>query len=116
MKKLRVFMVLGLLLYGVLQIAMASEAVWIDVRTAEEFEAGHVPPAINIPYEQIAAEVAELGLAYDQPIYLYCRSGRRAGIALQSLQELGYQQVVNVGGLEDAKQLFAGEEKTGSSE
>lgn len=77
-------------------------ATWIDVRTAEEFGQGHVEGAINIPYEQSDAGVAELGLKKDAVIYLYCRSGKRAGIALDSLEASGYSGVVNVGGLEQA--------------
>lgn len=95
-------LVLGFLVLGFNHTAQAAEAVWIDVRTADEFAEGHVSQAINIPHEQIAEGIAQLGLDKDQPIYLYCGSGRRAGIAMADLQELGYQQVENLGGLEDA--------------
>lgn len=81
---------------------LADETVWIDVRSAQEYSEGHVPDAINIPYEEIVTGVADLGLDLDQPINVYCGSGRRSGIAKESLESVGYTQVVNLGGLDDA--------------
>ncbi len=86
--------------------AWATDAVWIDVRSAEEYAAGHVPPAVNIPHDEIAERIAQLDLTLDQPILLYCRSGRRSGIALETLKQLGYSRVNNVGGLQDAEQRY----------
>jgi phage shock protein E len=83
-------------------LACATHATWIDVRNADEFSQKHVSDAQNIPYDQIGSEIAALDLAKDQPIYLYCRSGRRAGLAKETLDALGYTNVVNIGGLEDA--------------
>ena len=83
-------------------IALAGDITWIDVRTADEFNQQHVAGAVNIPYEEIDAGISKLGLKKDATIYLYCKSGRRAGIAKESLDALGYTGVVNVGGLEAA--------------
>ncbi len=80
----------------------AGGATWIDVRTPEEFGQKHVPEAINIPYDQIGSKIAELGLDKDQVIYVYCHSGRRAGLAKETLDALGYSQVTNIGGVDDA--------------
>ena len=55
-----------------------SSPVILDVRTPEEYAAGHVPGAINIPHDQVRARLAEIDSAKDQPIVVYCRSGRRA--------------------------------------
>ena len=74
----------------------------IDVRTPAEYAEGHVPGAINIPHDEIAAEIGSLDLVKSQSIYLYCGSGRRAGIAKESLEVQGYSQVKNLGGLQDA--------------
>lgn len=115
-KSFSLFLTFSLLFWGFCQSVVAGDEVWIDVRSAEEFAAGHVPQAVNIPYEQIAEGISGLDLDSDQTIYLYCGSGRRAGIARESLQELGYQQVVNVGSLEDARQFLASEEETESFE
>jgi phage shock protein E len=88
------------------QHLMADGIVWIDVRSAEEFAQAHVAQAINIPFEEIAEGVKVLGLDHDQTIYLYCGSGRRAGIAWEDLQGLGFSNISNVGGLEGAQHLF----------
>ena len=86
----------------VTSLALAGDITWVDVRTADEFKQQHVDGAVNIPYEEIDAGIANLGLEKDSAIYLYCKSGRRAGIAKTSLDALGYTAVVNVGGLEAA--------------
>ena len=62
-----------------------DELLVLDVRTAAEFAAGHVPGAINIPHTEIADRLAEVRKAGDVDIVVYCRSGRRAGIAEQIL-------------------------------
>lgn len=72
----------------------------VDVRTAVEFAMGHVPGAVNIPFDEMEKRHAELGPA-STPVLLYCRSGRRSGIAEQTLRQLGYSQVENKGGLDD---------------
>ncbi|MBT8047660.1 MAG: rhodanese-like domain-containing protein [Xanthomonadales bacterium] len=81
----------------------ASEPLWIDVRTADEYVSGHVDGAVNIPYTEITSRIGEVAEDKEAPIYVYCRSGRRSGIALESLQQAGFTNVVNVGGLEDAR-------------
>ncbi|MCL1141598.1 rhodanese-like domain-containing protein [Shewanella gaetbuli] len=75
-----------------------QQAVVIDVRTANEFAAGHIEGAINIPFEEIVEGVNALNLTKDSPIVLYCRSGRRSGIADNALTEAGYSQSMNAGG------------------
>jgi rhodanese-related sulfurtransferase len=67
-------------------------ATVVDVRSAGEFESGHVPGAINIPYDQMAARAAELG-AKGKPVLLYCRSGRRSGIAAAELAKQGFTAI-----------------------
>ncbi|MBK1678981.1 rhodanese-like domain-containing protein [Rhodocyclus tenuis] len=75
-------------------------AVIIDVRTQEEFAAGHVEGALNIPYEQIGGGVQSIrNLQKDSPILLYCRSGRRSAIARTSLEQQGYKRVMDGGGM-----------------
>ena len=83
-------------------VALAGDITWIDVRKPDEFKQQHVAGAVNIPYEEIDSGIASLHLEKDTVIYLYCRSGRRSGIAKESLDALGYTGVVNVGGLEAA--------------
>lgn len=85
----------------------ANAAIWIDVRSAEEFNAGHLAGAVNIPHEQIAARIAEVTQDKDAEIFLYCRSGRRSGLALEALQGIGFSKVVNAGGYEALKEKAA---------
>ena len=82
-----------------------DNAVWIDVRTASEFDAGHIEGAVRIPWDGIEKGVAELGLAKDTPIYLYCGSGGRSGKAKQRLDALEFTAVTNAGGLDEARKL-----------
>lgn len=78
--------------------------VVIDVRTAEEFAAGHVAGAVNIPFDQIGQRIHGLKtLRKDSPILLYCRSGRRSALAEQTLRQQGYTRVIDGGGLEEVK-------------
>lgn len=78
-------------------------ALVVDVRTAEEFEAGHLPNAINIPFETIASAFKERKIAKDKSVVLYCRSGRRSGIAFDTLVSEGYSNSYNGGGYEILK-------------
>lgn len=76
-------------------------AIWIDVRTPEEYATGHVRGAVNIPYEIIGAEIKAVTGDVDSDIRVYCRSGRRSGVAKDTLSGLGYSNVINEGGYED---------------
>ena len=92
---------------GIPQLALAEElpegVVWIDVRSGGEFQSGHIDDALNIPHTEIADKILAAVPDKDAPVYLYCRSGRRSGIALKALEELGYTNAINVGGYSDAK-------------
>lgn len=79
---------------------VARGALLVDVRAPEEFAAGHVEGAINIPHLDVEARLAEFGADHEREIVVYCRSGNRSGLAQQSLQALGYRQVFNAGGYE----------------
>ena len=85
----------------------AGEAIWIDVRSAEEYNTEHVAAATNIPYTEIGGRIGEVTGDKDALIYVYCRSGRRSGIAQGTLKEAGFTNVVNLGGLEDAQHKAA---------
>lgn len=88
-------------------LTWSAEPLWIDVRTAEEYAAGHVSEAANIPYEEIVKRIGEVTDDRDALIYLYCRSGRRSGIAREALQEAGFRHVVNIGGFDTARKVAA---------
>lgn len=78
-----------------------AQGIWIDVHTAEEFAAGHIEGAINIPFDQIEQRISEVTSDKNAPINLYCRSGRRSGIALDTLKGLGFTNLTNQGGYQD---------------
>jgi phage shock protein E len=80
--------------------ASSAERVYVDVRTAEEFNSGHVSGAVNIPHDQMQARWTELAAYKDTPVVLYCRSGRRSGLALEVLRKQGFTHVENAGGLD----------------
>lgn len=78
-----------------------SDYILLDVRRIDEFEAGHIPGAVNIPNESIGAEeIAELP-DKNQTIYVYCRSGNRSKQASQKLAGLGYTNIIEFGGIID---------------
>ena len=73
----------------------------VDVRTPEEYASGHIPNAICIPNESIGKQPpAELS-DKKQLLLIYCRSGRRSKEAANKLVELGYENVVDFGGIID---------------
>ncbi len=71
----------------------------VDVRSPGEFAAGHVAGAINLPLDQLADNVARALPDLHQPLLVYCLSGARSGVAVQWLQQMGYTQAVNGGGV-----------------
>jgi rhodanese-related sulfurtransferase len=76
-------------------------AVLLDVRTYEEYEAGHIPGAINITNENIQAGTYELRGSKDQIVYVYCRSGNRSKQAADVLVQDGFTNVIECGGIID---------------
>lgn len=74
----------------------------IDVRTPAEFQSGHIAGAINIPLDVFeAGRIPNTVPADETPKLLYCRSGRRSGIAAEILAKAGYKNVFNFGGVID---------------
>ena len=86
---------------GAIAALPADSILYVDVRTPQEYAAGHVQGAINIPHDQMEARWPELAAHRDRPLVVYCRTGRRSGLALQVLQAQGFSQAVNGGGLDD---------------
>lgn len=74
----------------------------IDVRTPEEFAQGHIPDAINVPLDAIAAGKIPFIMADKNATYLlYCRSGHRSGMAAGALANKGWANIYNFGGILD---------------
>ena len=78
-----------------------APGTWIDVRTTEEYEAGHISDALHIPVADIVAGVEKLNLKKDAPIHVYCKLGIRAQAAKEALEAAGYSNVTNQGGYQD---------------
>lgn len=86
---------------AITQMAEEDNFILLDVRTPEEFADGHIPGAINIPNENIGEnDIAELP-DKERRIYVYCRSGNRSKQASTKLVNLGYTNVIEIGGIID---------------
>ena len=88
---------------AVTMMAQETGYIILDVRRPDEFAAGHIPNAINVPNESIDTDdIPELP-DKDQLIMVYCRSGRRSKEASEKLVKLGYTNIVEFGGILDWK-------------
>lgn len=70
----------------------------VDVRTGGEYESGHVPGAIHIPFYSVWLRDHEIGADKDDPVVVYCAHGPRAGAAKFALWTKGYERVVYLDG------------------
>lgn len=68
----------------------------IDVRTKQEYASGHIPKSINIPLNELSANLNKV--KKDKPIITCCASGMRSSSARGVLKSKGYQEVYNGGG------------------
>lgn len=68
----------------------------VDVREENEYAAGHLINAVNIPLSQLRARMDEI--PKDRPVYVHCRSGQRSYNAVMALQGNGYRNVYNISG------------------
>ena len=73
----------------------------LDARTQEEYDEGHIPGAILIPYDEILEKAEDVLTDKNQLILVYCRSGRRSKLAAEDLVELGYTNIKEFGGIID---------------
>lgn len=70
----------------------ASGALLVDVREVSEYEAGHIPGAINVPLRTVTDNLDKI--PSDRQVFVYCKSGYRAGLTASSLRMLGYDNVL----------------------
>ena len=105
MKKLSVFSFI-LVVSFLAACITTPQTVWIDVRTVAEYEEDHIFNTLNIPHVDIGEQIAGLNISKTTPIKLFCRSGRRSAIALETLTALGYTNLENVGGIADARLVY----------
>jgi rhodanese-related sulfurtransferase len=76
----------------------SPDVVVVDVRSPEEYAQGHVPGAINIPHNKIDEHTQVLAQLQGKQILLYCRSGRRAGLAEETLTGKGFENLYHLKG------------------
>lgn len=86
---------------GLARMKSDENYILLDVRRADEFEAGHIPGAVNLPNEEIGTEEIPSLPDKAQTIYIYCRSGNRSKQAADKLLALGYTNLIEFGGIID---------------
>jgi len=90
----------------------ATPYLLVDVRTPEEYASGHIPTAVNVPVTDIGAKPPTD--KKDALIIVYCRSGGRSASARQTLERLGYTNVVDFGAVSRwTGTLVTGDKPTG---
>ena len=82
---------------------MVNGKYLIDVRTKEEWDRDRIAGAILIPHDRIGNQIAGIIPDKEAPIALFCKSGRRSGIALDVLRAMGYDHAENLGGIQEAR-------------
>ena len=90
---------------GNLKSAYKRGAIIIDVRTATEYDNGHIPDAFHIPVDRIKVNADRLKEA-KLPVIVCCNDGHRSGIALQALKSKGLKEVYNGGNWEQLLRLI----------
>ena len=109
-------MINKILIVLVIVVGFSEKAysVMIDVRTDEEWNAGYIEGAIHIPLSEIERDIENYEISKDEEILLYCRSGNRSGRAKVILDELGYTDVTNIGGIASVSEQYNLKIKTDS--
>lgn len=74
----------------------APDIFWLDVRKQEEFDAGHIEGAVCIPHTEVADHLEEI--PKDKKLLLYCRSGKRSLVAMDILEQCGYNNILEMMG------------------
>ena len=80
---------------------MSETYIIVDVREVDEYQEGHIENAINIPLSEIETVAPTLIKDKNQTIFVYCRSGNRSQTGSQTFVDLGYKNVIEMGGIID---------------
>ena len=84
---------------GLEEMKSVPNALLVDVRNPAEYNGGHIPGSINFAMSRILQEAEEAFPDKAQPLYVYCQSGARSARAGKLLDLLGYENVVDLGGI-----------------
>mgnify|MGYP001828617667 CR=1 FL=1 len=82
-----------------------DDALLIDVRSPNEFEAEHLDKAVNIPLQSLSQGVSQLKIPATRPILAYCLSGTRSAMAVRTLRANGFKNAHNLGSLHRARKI-----------
>lgn len=88
---------------GIIEYKDSSSALLLDVREKEEYAAGHIPEAINLPLSGLVSMADKVIPDKSTLLYLYCQSGVRSAKATARLKEIGYKNIINIGGINGYK-------------
>ena len=84
---------------GVERFRATPGAVLLDVRSEDEYGQGHIPGSVNFPLADIDAVEGEVE-DYATPLFVCCLSGNRSCQAVAALEEMGYADVTDIGGID----------------
>ena len=106
MKKIVLSAFLLLSIFSNEALAEPESRIIIDVRTESEWLGGHLQGASHIALSEIKNKIKVFEPNQDAEIMLYCRSGNRSGKAKTILEDMGYTNVKNIGGISSASSAF----------
>lgn len=78
-----------------------EESIFLDVRTKDEYDQGHIEGAVLLPVDEISSKAEEVLKDKKAKILVYCRSGNRSATAAKALIKMGYENVLDFGGIID---------------
>lgn len=78
---------------------LKKDAILLDVRSESEYDGGHIPNAILLNVNDVENKIKDVSSDYDQAIIVYCRSGNRSATAAQTLIDMGYRNVYDLGAI-----------------
>jgi rhodanese-related sulfurtransferase len=78
-------------------LARGENAVYLDVREPNEWNLGHLPGAVHIPRGTLETKI-EASIPRERKVVIYCAGGNRSALAADTLQQMGYRDVVSMSG------------------
>lgn len=81
-----------------INLVNSEDGVFVDLRDAAEYKAGHIVDALHIPATKLGARIDELGKFKQRPVILVCKMGQSAGAAGKQLKTAGFEKVYKMGG------------------
>ncbi|HVE68750.1 MAG TPA: rhodanese-like domain-containing protein, partial [Solirubrobacteraceae bacterium] len=78
---------------GDVKAGLGNGVVLVDIREAEEYDAGHIPGAVHVPRSYLESRIENAVADRDAHVVLYCASGNRSALAAKTLEDLGYENV-----------------------